>query len=469
MSKIRTTIHDPLPLERGKDFLLSIAPEQITSHPCIYLTYCGTTVGDALESLTGCLQSEHDIDSLVVQALWNFSLSACFAGLFYDDLHLENMVLRRIPSCRLRYAITSSDGDVLAVDFPTTFTFGVIDHVLDKDIPFTHKHKRTSRSSSSSKSTLTDPHFYVHMQTITIVLTRIVNKQNFKVNKPAAHARALAWFKYLTNVGSLSFVWFTTLASLIKNGGDHITLPLFRTVGDPACLAEKASSPTLPSNYFDTLYFASYFDFSPHCNEIAASVLPTKYSLSSPPRGRPRRYASAAEKQNAYRLRKRVRRENTGRGAGVDIFNISTYDTGLVYIDYSLCCPGLGVFARVGIPKGAYLTMYDGRVISHDFARVLKPWQKSHLRSRNKMVDCIDGIRLPCPLHGVASFINSTRNSTRLPNAKFLRDEVSLDIFAYALRDIDKNEEILINYEYEAYKENDNEVLGQGTKRTRTD
>lgn len=458
----------------GENFTLDAPPQR---EPCIYLTYAGATVDDSLDDLGGALQNASDIDSFVIQAIWNFSLSACFAGLYYSDLHLENIVLRRIPPCRLRYAISNSNGHTVGIDFPTTFTVGVVDHVLDTKIPYTRMNRRrSSRSSSSSRSADSDPFFFVHIMTMNAVLLLIKKRCHTKRLNNSVTARTDMWIRFFGTIGASSFVWFTSFVRLIMNGPTDsgcvaLTLPSFQVIGEPDEIDEllrqlgtDSLSDDLPWNYFDKFHYGSYFFFSRDFN-IYGNVFQNKNAPARLSRGRPRLYLSNAEKQKAYRLRYLFRKASvvSDRGTGLDIFSISAYDTTLVYINFSLCCPGLGVFARVRIRKGSYITRYDGCLLSREIADALKPWQKTHLRSRDRLADCLDGMRLPCPLHGVASFINSSRGSSCRSNAIFKRSKDDLTIYAKALRDIEPNEEIMIDYEYASYVEDD--AHAYGTKR----
>jgi len=110
--------------------------------------------------------------------------------------------------------------------------------------------------------------------------------------------------------------------------------------------------------------------------------------------------------------------------------------------------PGYGVFATKAFKKGDALTFYTGWIISAQKAKQLKKEQAhSHIVKRNTMTDNILGVESMLELEtfsienrGLGSFINHRKK----PNVKY--ENVDNQIIIFALRDIEKDEELFSSY-----------------------
>lgn len=123
-------------------------------------------------------------------------------------------------------------------------------------------------------------------------------------------------------------------------------------------------------------------------------------------------------------------------------------DSELVYVAKS-AIGGLGVFAKRLIPKGTRITTYEGRWFQTSFPIREKTQLDSHVLSLSSM-DALDGIRYPEAGKGVASLVNSSRNTGIKPNGLFILINEVLKKTAYirATKDIQPDTEILVNYTY---------------------
>lgn len=99
---------------------------------------------------------------------------------------------------------------------------------------------------------------------------------------------------------------------------------------------------------------------------------------------------------------------------------------------------GNGVFTTWHVPKNTIITFYDGEDI--DRATALSRPDKSYMRTVSFGHHVIDGLRNPTRGRGAGSFVN--HSST--PNAAFwIRHD---RVWIKALRDIQRDEEILVSY-----------------------
>lgn len=111
---------------------------------------------------------------------------------------------------------------------------------------------------------------------------------------------------------------------------------------------------------------------------------------------------------------------------------------------------GIGVFAKKFIPAGTRITNYEGEWIQPTFGEGRhKGIMHTHVLSLSAM-DALDGIRYPEAGRGVGSLINSSLGTGIKPNARFITINrvTKKGAYARATRDIQPDEEILIQYNY---------------------
>jgi hypothetical protein len=141
----------------------------------------------------------------------------------------------------------------------------------------------------------------------------------------------------------------------------------------------------------------------------------------------------------------------------IDLFGFE-YDSAKVLIDWSTVCSGLGVFAKADIEKDEVLTAYEGPRLSHTSAlKDLPGWATSHYKNLSYMREVIEGIRVPAPGRGIASFANSARGvAGRSANACFSKSDNGVHLTS--LCPIRLGEEILVDYLIRGLPEVDGEL-----------
>ena len=99
---------------------------------------------------------------------------------------------------------------------------------------------------------------------------------------------------------------------------------------------------------------------------------------------------------------------------------------------------GNGLFLNIDMQKNEIVTFYDGTHI--DWKDACAASDSSYMRTLAFGYDVIDGLRIPCPGRGAASFVNHSH----APNAQFWcqNDRVWIKL----TRDLGSNQEVLVNY-----------------------
>lgn len=99
---------------------------------------------------------------------------------------------------------------------------------------------------------------------------------------------------------------------------------------------------------------------------------------------------------------------------------------------------GNGVFARRRLAKHTIITFYDGEHVDRKTA--LERSDRRYMRTVSFAHHVIDGLRVPAVGRGAGSFVNHSS----APNALFwVRHD---HVWVKARRDIERDEEIVVNY-----------------------
>jgi SET domain-containing protein len=107
---------------------------------------------------------------------------------------------------------------------------------------------------------------------------------------------------------------------------------------------------------------------------------------------------------------------------------------------------GQGVFATKDIPKGSYVTAYEGRVIS------IRPGDSTYCCALSNS-NYIDGIRAPQHKMGVGSLVNRCSGKkkngggwwNREPNIRF-QEEQNNKLYIFSVKNIKAGSELLCRY-----------------------
>lgn len=141
---------------------------------------------------------------------------------------------------------------------------------------------------------------------------------------------------------------------------------------------------------------------------------------------------------------------------------VSTIGHGVIVKTSTIPNAGLGLFASKNFKKNELITEYDGKIIDKKTAKQKQrdnPSSTFHFVALSLGNSVIDGIKIPIPNRGGASFANDSINNPPY-NSKFFRttkvmpdlaDQRSGNLeltrlFLKALRDIAKGEEIFVDY-----------------------
>lgn len=124
-----------------------------------------------------------------------------------------------------------------------------------------------------------------------------------------------------------------------------------------------------------------------------------------------------------------------------DIFGV-VYDTVYTEVRMTESC-GLGVFARVDIPRKTLITEYAGSYWIIRCKDDVPEGHNSHSVSLMHRTTCIYGVQRPIPGWGVGSLINA---SSRGQNVRLKKDVNGGRAYVYASKDITAGTELLWNY-----------------------
>lgn len=135
---------------------------------------------------------------------------------------------------------------------------------------------------------------------------------------------------------------------------------------------------------------------------------------------------------------------------------LQVYDNPAVTVARSTLGAFLGVFAVRPISQNSWITEYVGLRCTRQSVwatppRVIERTMTTHFATISKMREYIDGHSCPpTPLRGIAQFINSSRGlHEKTANARFrVHSDEDNRFSAWAIRDIDRDEEILVDYRY---------------------
>ena len=376
-----------------------------------------------------------NIFDVLFQLYWIITLVAVNTNLVHGDFHIEQVLINRLPcECTRRYIVYNTEKKFV-FSYSSNWSVCVVDWALSASfIPYT----RSRSASSSSRRTKANPIGSFPFPNSTYI---------FAIIDDAIRANPKA---------------YGTLGPFMEMnyGLTFFRLAMFDVL-DPS---RSFSHQLYPTEDLTTFKFGMYLDWAVRS---APPLVPEPFPKPPSRRGRPRIYASEAERKRAYRQRKKIvhavdppassddsssespsEASYPQRAVLIDLFGL-IYDTPYIVIQKSMICVSLGVFAIQNVPSGTRLTEYCGQIISWEDIKGLDEWQKTHLRALSKMHTAIDGIRLPQVFMGVGSFVNSSDGTPFAPNAKFSIDDVSNRAYITSIRDITQGEEILVDYNYD--------------------
>ena len=375
---------------------------------------------------------------ILFQLYWIITLVAVKINIVHGDFHIDQILVERLPQeCTRRYIAYNAEKKFI-FSYSSNWNVCIVDWALSAAfIPYT----RSRSASSQSRRTQSNPIGSFPFPNTTYI---------FAIIDDVMRANPKAYGKLGT------FVDMPVGLTFFRMGMFDVLEP------------KKSFSHDLNAlENLTKLKFGLYFDWTRR-EEALQVGLPLRRPNGL--RGRPRKYATNAERKKAYRQRKAgvspaapvadshadsddespsLEEASYPRiGVITDLFGL-IYDTTNILVHNSMVCNSLGVFASLNVPSGTFLTEYCGPIISSDDIKGLDEWQKTHLRALSKMHSSIDGIRLPQVFMGVGSFVNSSDGTNFQPNAKFSIDDVANRAYITSIRDIPQGEEILVDYNYD--------------------
>jgi hypothetical protein len=400
-------------------------------------------------------KNKRHLFDILFQLYWIITLVAVKINIVHGDFHIDQILVERLPvECTRRYIVYNAEKKFI-FSYSSNWNVCIVDWALSSAfIPYT----RSRSASSLSRRTQSNPIGSFPFPNTTYI---------FAIIDDVMRANKKAYGKLGTFIEMPAGLTFFRMGMF--------------DVLDP----KKSFSHDLNAlENLTKLKFGLYFDWSRPDNALQLSQpIPRPASR----RGRPRKYANNAERKKAYRQRKAgvistapvadpdansdeeslsLEEASYPRiGVLYDLFGL-IYDTTNIFIQNSMICNSLGVFASQNVPSGTRLTEYCGQILSRDEIKGLDEWQKTHLRALSKMHSSIDGIRLPQVFLGVGSFVNSSDGTNFQPNAKFSVDHEANKAYIISIRDILQGEEILVDYNYDWKEmEPENELPKAPTKK----
>jgi len=151
--------------------------------------------------------------------------------------------------------------------------------------------------------------------------------------------------------------------------------------------------------------------------------------------------------KRVHALRNRIKRLGLGLGEDNDLFLQESTITGA----------GMGLFTRYGKKKNEIITWYTGKVVGTEQMEQVKKSQGgeglSHVITLLKGTYNIIGLREPRMNDGAASFVNHSRTPNAVLHYPNINEWGSSPIVVLkALREIEPDEEIFINYGKDYWK-----------------
>lgn len=367
-----------------------------------------------------------DVYSFLLQYMWAIGTIADVVNITFKDNHPENILLMPRPCrsghFRINYTIAVNPDIVIQISFDTNFILSLIDWSTSKICnPHSHLNKSlnmfmVNETSSSSR-----------------------NKRS-AIEKKSIFSPSLNAFTFIQSANNTPLS-LKRLRKIIPFGS---LLEYSNGIYDYLLSAKKIhdiNKDRIRITNIDSIESVNEDD-SFECYRVKMSIewivdVPLLFN-----RGPPRKYSSNAERQKAYRNRKRKKTTIEHEIEYYDRFNpnfgnlfYTLYDNNLLYIGrnkHSL----LGVFAKDTILAEQRITEFSGNITQNK--KILNEMYSYSLDEGSY----IDGISFPYLMCGLGSIIYKSANDYNCCIKK--PDLDRKEYYVYAIRDIQKNEELIL-------------------------